>query len=119
MNNIKNYVFSFVLVFIILSFLLIIFSGLFYINLVNLEIYKFFKIILVMISVFFGSFILGKKCESKGYLNGLIFGLIIICLMFILGIFVSKLQLKTLFYYFIIICCSVLGGTIGIRKKKT
>ena len=119
MDNIKKYCFSLFLTFIVLVIFLFIINGLFYLNVMNEAIYRFFKLIIMIISVFIGSFILGKKCENKGYLNGFSYGLIIVCLLFFLSIIFSKLQLKLLFYYLIIISSSTLGGTIGIRKKKT
>lgn len=119
MNKINKYALSFLFTFIMFIVFLLIINGLFYFNLINEAIYRFFKIFIVMISIFSGSFILGSKCENKGYLNGLIFGLIIILFLFILCIIFKQIQLKIFIYYLIILCSSMLGGTIGIRKKKT
>ena len=119
MDNIKKYSFSFFITFILIISFLFFINGLFYFNIMNEAIYRFFKIIIVVISIFIGSFYLGKKCENKGYFYGFLYGLITICFLFLLSIIFGKLQVKLLFYYLIIISSSTLGGTIGIRKKKT
>ena len=118
MSNIKKYFFSFFIFFTLIFIFLILVNCFFYFNLINEAIYRFLKIFIMMISVFISSYILGNKCKNKGYLNGLLFGFILISFMFLIGIFFNKLQIKLLFYYFIIISSSTLGGTCGIRKKK-
>lgn len=118
MQNIKNFTLSFIFSFTLIISFLIIINCLFYFNLVNESIYKFFKVLIMMSSVFTSSLFLGRRCTNKGYFNGFLFGLIIVSFMFILSIIFGKLQIKLFFYYLIIISSSTLGGTIGIRKKK-
>ena len=114
----KKYIFSFLITLILLILSLFFINGLFYFNIIKDSFYRFFKILIVIISIFIGGFSLGKKCDKKGYLNGIILGLMIIVLLFIISVIFRKFQIKLLFYYLIIICSSTLGGTIGIRKRK-
>ena len=78
-------------------------------------------IILIMILILF--FILGfrngKESKSKGYLAGLKIGLIFIGVMFIFNlIFIRSFKLPLLMYYLLLIMSSILGGMLGINRKK-
>lgn len=118
MNNIKNYLFSFGLMILFILISIIFINVFYYFNLISENIYRFFKILSIIINIFFGGFIVGKNSNNKGYLNGLVFGIIISSISLILSIIFSNLQFKLLVYYLVIITSSCLGGTIGIRKKK-
>ena len=118
MANIKNYLFS-LLITIMLILLSVVFINIFYyFNLLSENIYRFFKLLSVIISIFIGGFIIGSKSNKKGYLNGIVFGLILICFSFILSLIFSSVQFKLFVYYIVILTSSCLGGTIGIHKKK-
>ena len=78
MQNIKNFTLSFIVSFTLIILFLIIINFLFYFNLVNESVYKFFKVLIMMSSIFIGSLFLGRRCQSKGYFNGFLFGLIIL-----------------------------------------
>lgn len=118
MSKIKKYLFS-ILVITFIVFLSVVFINIFYYyNLINENIYRFLKLLSVIVSVFFGGFILGRKSNYKGYLDGLVLGIIMISILFILSILFSGLQVKLLLYYLVILTSSTLGGTIGIRKKR-
>ncbi|MCM1370471.1 MAG: TIGR04086 family membrane protein [Clostridium sp.] len=97
-----------------------IFSILNYINLLGAGIFKFFKMLIPIISIFIGGFILGKKSLSKGWLEGIKYGLIIIFIMVIFSLifFRTSLSLKSIFYYLILILVSIVSSMLGINFKK-
>ena len=80
MSNIKKYAFAYLSFFIFIFLFFILINCFFYFNLINEAIYRFLKILIMMISVFISSYILGNKCKNKGYLNGLLFGFILLVL---------------------------------------
>ena len=96
-----------------------IFSSLYYINFIGNGLFKFIKILIPIISIFIGSFIIGKKSNSKGWLEGLKFGSIIILLLFFISIifFRSELSIKVILYYLILLLTSSLSSMIGINFK--
>ena len=103
----------------LLTFILTFFS---YIDFVNNGWFIFFMIFNLVLSVFIGAFIMGKKSSKKGWLEGLKFGLIflfIISLVNYLG-FESSFNMKFVIFGLIILASSMLGGMIGIgfRKEK-
>ena len=100
--------------------LTLIFSILNYINLLGDNIFKFFKILIPIISIFVGSFILGRKSLKKGWLEGIKYGLIIIFIMsvFSLIFFKNDMSIKSIFYYFILLLVSVTSSMVGISFKK-
>ena len=118
MNNLKKFLFSYLITFIILFIFIIFINIFYYFNMLNENIYHFIKLIILVCSIFIGSFNLGTKSNYKGFIDGFIFGLIIICVLFIISLLFSNIQLKLVLYYLVILSSSTLGGTIGIRKKK-
>ena len=66
------------------------------------------------------TFYSGKNSNEKGYLVGLLTSSLLIFLMFVINsIFYGiNLKLSTIIYYLILILTGVIGGTIGINKKK-
>lgn len=120
MQMIKNYFISLGITFgliIIFSFFINLFN---YFELINQNIYKFILVIFASISIFIGSFILGKKTNKKGYLEGIKYGLIACVMMFIISFlaFDNSFNLSSFIYYLILMIVSVLGGVFGINKKK-
>lgn len=98
------------------SFFLNIFS---YFDLLNSNIYKIILILTSAISILVGSFILGKKSDNKGYLEGIKFGLITIILFFIISFlaFSQKLTISSFIYYLILVITSSIGSMFGINKR--
>lgn len=98
------------------SFFLNIFS---YFDLLNSNIYKIILIITSAISILVGSFILGKKSDNKGYLEGIKFGLITTILFFIISFlaFSQKLTISSFIYYLILVITSSIGAMLGINKR--
>lgn len=97
---------------------LLLITLLYYFNFVNDQVFSFLKLFIVLGSAFVNSFILGRKTDKKGYLEGAKFGLIIILLMLIPTIISANFKFKILIYYLIILITTILGSMIGISKKR-
>ena len=106
-----SYGFIFVLTFI-LSFLN-------YINFID-GMFTFFMIFNLVISVFIGGFVCGKRSLKKGWLEGIKFGFVFLFILTLLNIFgySNSLTLKYFVFSCIILVSSILGGMIGIGFKK-
>lgn len=92
-----------------------------YINFFNTNITNIIKILIPIISIFIGSFLIGKNSNQKGYIEGLKYGSIFIIFFVILNLILSNanFQIKSLLYYLILLIVSSIGGMFGINKKKT
>ena len=76
------------------------------------------QILLVVIIFFIGGYISSTKSKNKGYIDGLYFSLITILLIFIINlIFIRDFSFKYLFYYILLIICSIIGGMISNIKR--
>lgn len=73
----------------------------------------------LIISVFIGSFYLGKRGVKRGYLEGIKIGVALSFLMFIFSYlaFGYGIKLATLIYYIIITISAAFGSVVGINKK--
>lgn len=101
---------------IIFTFILTIFN---YFELINNNIINVFKLIIVLLSIFINSYILGKNSKSKGYLEGLKFGIIFIIFILVYNLlFIKVFSIKILIYYILILITSIVASTIGINRKK-
>lgn len=60
------------------------------------------------------------KMKKKGFLEGIILGLIFIILMFLIKIilFDNKVNIATFIYYLILFITSIFGGMFGVNKKS-
>ena len=102
---------------ILLSLLAI--TLLYYFNIIGQNTNKVLKIIAILINIFISSFILGKNTIKKGYLEGIKLALIIIPIFIIISLLTSsKIEIKAILYYMIILITSILGSMIGINKRK-
>ena len=80
---------------------------------------SFLKLAIPIISIFVSSFILGKKANKKGFIEGLKIALLFIVIVFIISLLVkAKLGLNTFLYYLLIALTSMLVASIGINKKE-
>lgn len=78
-------------------------------------------ILLMNVIVFFSlAFINGKNSTKKGFLSGLLLSLIYIFMMFLINgfLYTFRIKISTIIYYLILIIISMLGGSIGINRKK-
>lgn len=114
----KKYLFSILITFISIIFTLLFTTTLYYFNLINHTTYNILKIILLLLSLFINSFILGKKSTKKGYLEGIKLSLPIIIFSLIISLITKKFKLTILIYYLIILITSIFGSIVGINKKN-
>lgn len=119
MKQIKNYSISTGITLgtiLILSFIINIFN---YYDLIPKNIYKTILILVTALSILIGSYLLGKKTEKKGYIEGLKYSVLIIALFYIIAFlaFDKTITISSLLYYLIIVTTSCIGAMIGINKK--
>lgn len=113
MSYIKAILFN-VLELFVLIFLITI---LYYFNIINDKTFSILKLIILLFSIFVNSFILGKNTKRKSYIEGIIYGIILISILLILTIILSKIKIKLLVFYPLILITSILGSIIGKTKK--
>lgn len=119
MELIKKYLKPTITTILIIILFIIIFSSLYYFNLIDKFTYEIIIIITLLLNIFFQTFILGKKCIKKGYLEGIKFNTIIITLFTIINLLsIKDFNIKTLLYYLIMYLTSILGGCYGISKQQ-
>ncbi len=114
----KNYGYSFLIVIsslLIINLFLTIFS---YFNLFSTKVIDIMGFVLMLVSLFISSYILGTKSKKNGYLEGLKFGGIIVLIFILLVILLDKFLLRSLIYYVILILTSIFGSMLGINKKS-
>ena len=88
-------------------------------NLLSSNVANTIMLIIVIASIFIGSFLLGKKSNKKGYLEGIKYSAILIFLLVIINLlFIKVFEIKSLVYFLIIIVSSAFGSMIGINKKR-
>ena len=100
-----------------LFILLFIITILYYFNLINEKTFSILKLIIILFSIFINSFILGKNTKKKRYIEGIIYGIILITILLLLTIILSKIKIKLLIFYPLILITSILGSIIGKTKK--
>ena len=112
----KNYLKSYLYLFISILSLTIIFT---IINYFFPKGTNFIKIIIPIISILISTIILGKNTKSKAYLEGLKFTLIYIVLSVILFlIFKNPFTIKVIILYIVQLLTGIIGATIGINTLK-
>lgn len=89
-----------------------------YFNILNGIPLKIIMLLIPIISIFIGSFKLGKKSTKKGYIEGLKYGIIWTILLTIINLIIKNFTLLSIIYYIILILISTLSGSLGINKKK-
>jgi putative membrane protein (TIGR04086 family) len=89
-----------------------------YFGIINNSIMRIIKIVLVVISTFISAYLLGKVSKSKGYIEGLKLGLLVILLLVIMNLIFSSFSLSKILYFLLILFTAILGSMIGINRKK-
>lgn len=98
---------------------LLILTLLYYFDYIGDGLYNILKIITLLFNIFISNYILGKKANNKGFLEGIKFGSIIIVLLFLITLLTSSpIRLRLILYYLIIMITAIFGGIVGISKKK-
>ncbi|MBE6144383.1 MAG: TIGR04086 family membrane protein [Firmicutes bacterium] len=90
-----------------------------YFNIFGSKLATLFKIIIPVISMFVGGFIIGKNTKSKGWLEGLKLGIIVIIILLMINLIIlkPKWELRNIIFYLILIISTIFGSMIGINKK--
>lgn len=91
-----------------------------YFNILNGMSLKVVLIITIILSLFVGGYLTGRKANKRGYLEGIKFGSIMIAIILLLNllIFKNEFALINILYYFSLLFSSTLGGMIGITRKS-
>lgn len=119
MSNLKKYGIQFLFSIAIILLGLMFSATLYYFDLINTTTHSIIKIIILLLALFFNSFILGKSASCKGYLEGIKLAIFIITLFTILNLITTRaFSIRTILYYLIIILASAFGGMVGISRKK-
>ncbi len=78
-----------------------------------------FATISVAMGSFIASYIAAKKINNKGYLTGLVIGIVVFAIISILSlIFGNIFSLNTIFHLIIITLTSIVGGILGVNADK-
>ena len=91
---------------------------LYYFNLIGNQTYQILKLVVLLCNIFVGGFIVGRNSSRLGYLEGIKFGCLLLFMVLIPTIIFSKFRIRLFIYYLTILGTSVLGGMVGISKKK-
>ena len=110
----KGFLF-FLVPFLVLTLLITI---LYYFDILNNQIIKYFKIVIAILSCLLGGFIIGRNSTSKGYLNGIKLSGIIIVTLLIFNLILGGFKWYHLVYYLIILVTTTIGSMLGISLKK-
>lgn len=115
MKYLKCFVFVFVAIFFSVLFL----STLNYFDIFNDSITSYFYLFALILSFFFGGFHLGKKCDTRGYLEGIKLGSAFLFIFIIFRFIIIRIPFKLDFilYLLILMITSITGSIVGINKK--
>ena len=102
---------------IILGFILTLF---YYFDIINNNVYNIMKMIIVIVTLFINSLLLGKKSNKYGLVEGLKLGALFLLIMVIIKL-VSNISfdIRSFIYSIIVLLTSSVGAVIGINKKDT
>ena len=114
LKNILKTALYMTLFFIFLSFILTIFN---YFNILNYKTVNILKIITLVISYIFGGFIIGKKSDKNGWLEGIKLSSFINIVLIFTSVILKEYKHQYLIYILVLTISSVLGSMIGINKK--
>lgn len=112
-----NYLKGLLLFFIPFLLLLFIVTLLYYFDILNNQIIKYFKFFTILFSSIISGIFIGKKSLNKGYLNGILLGISISLIFLITNLLFKEFRWYQLIYYLIIVITTCIGSMIGINKK--
>lgn len=108
--------FSYIIAITLVSILLL--TILNYFSIIGSKTVTFLEIVISFISTFIGGFIVGKRSNQKGWLEGLKFGGIFLIFIIILNLILKNdIEFKNIIYYIIILFSAIFGSIIGINKN--
>lgn len=89
-----------------------------YFNILMGNVLKITELLIPIISIFIGSYILGKSSNNKGYIEGLKYGMAWIILFLIINLISKNFTYLSLIYYLILILIAIVSSIIGINRRK-
>lgn len=89
-----------------------------YFNVLMGNVLKITELLIPIISIFIGSYILGKSSNNKGYIEGLKYGIAWIILFLIINLISKNFTYLSLIYYLILIIIAIVSSIIGINRRK-
>lgn len=89
-----------------------------YFNILMGNVLKITELLIPIISIFIGSYILGKSSNNKGYIEGLKYGVVWIILFLIINLISKNFTYLSLIYYLILIIIAIVSSIIGINRRK-
>lgn len=110
---------SIIIIFICLLISSLIINLLYYFDVLNYNIVKYFKLSFTVLSFFVGGIYMGKNSPNKGYLYGLKLSLFVILLFIIFGIIFNNFDITRIIFYIITTICITFGSMLGINNKRT
>lgn len=114
MNYLKSFILS-IIIFISSSIIITIFN---YFNIINGIFLKIIFLLIPIISIFIGSYKLGKLSNQKGFIEGIKYGIIWILIFMIINLIIKNFTPLSIIYFIILIFLSILGSILGINRKK-
>ena len=115
MNYLKSFIWS-LGIFLSSIIILTIFN---YFNILNGTILKVLELFIPLISIFIGSYKLGKTFNQKGYIEGLKYSGIWIIIFLLFNIITKNITLIGILYLILMILIGVFASILGINKRRT
>lgn len=117
----KKYLETFIILLILILISNLICTILGYFNILSETIIKPLNLFLTLFSLFISGFHLGKRCEKKGWLEGLKIGIAITILFFLISYlgFDQRISFKNILYYLLLFVAPIPGSIMGINKKES
>lgn len=113
-NYFKSFIYSLIII-IGSGIILTIFN---YFNILNGNLLKIIELLVPIISIFVGSYLLGKSTSKKGYIEGIKYSIIWIILFLLFNLITKNFTIISLLYFAILLFISILGSILGINKRK-
>ena len=115
MNYLKSFIWS-LGIFLSSIIILTIFN---YFNILNGTILKVLELFIPLISIFIGSYKLGKTSNQKGYIEALKYSGIWVIIFLIFNIITKNITLIGILYLILMILIGVFASILGINKRRT
>ena len=114
----KKYLKALLIMVIMIITLSLLVNTLYYFDIINNNLVKYFKMIISIVSFFIGGMYLGLHSPNKGYMYGLKLSLFMVLILIMFGIIYNELKFNKIIYYLITTISITFGAMIGINKKK-
>lgn len=119
MNKIRPILKTIALFFLLMLSYLIIITTFTYFNVMSYKIINIISFIFIVLLFMSGGFYLATKSNKKGYISGLIIGIINITLLFIISLLLKcNINTNIILYFLILLLSSTMGGMFGINYNS-